>query len=402
MVMRYRFLLLIAAVWLAAGIGHAADRVVSMAYLELDDDPRYREKQMEARFPGQPWGRPYAGAEVALKEARFAGSAAGVAFELTHHREADVQAAVATVERLTGEGVNYFLLDLPGAAVAEIARRTRGRELLLFNLSALDDGLRQSECQAQLLHVAPSYAMLMDAMGQFLVARKWREVLVLKGPNPEDAELLAAFQRSAARFGLKIEAVRPFVLGRDPRQRSQNNVALLTASADYDVVFVADATGEFARDVPYQIQKPRPVVGAAGLVPEWWHWAWERHGAPQLNGRFLKAAKRPMTGYDWSAWIGVKAVVESVVRTGGGDFQQVRDYMLSDALVLDGFKGHRLGFRAWDHQLRQPVFLTTLNWVVARAPLEGFLHQTNNLDTLGFDEQDSRCRFQAPAGLKGS
>ena len=402
MLARYRFLLLIAAVWLAAGIGQAADRVVSMAYLELDDDPRYREKQMEARFPAQPWGRPYAGAEVALREARFAGAAAGVAFELTHHREADVQAAVATVERLTEQGVNYFLLDLPGAAVAEIARRTRGRELLLFNLSALDDGLRQSECQAQLLHVAPSYAMLMDAMGQFLVARKWREVLVLKGPNPEDAELLAAFQRSAARFGLKIEGVRPFVLGRDPRQRSQNNVALLTASADYDVVFVADATGEFARDVPYQIQKPRPVVGAAGLVPEWWHWAWERHGAPQLNGRFLKAARRPMTGYDWSAWIAVKAVVESVVRTGGGDFPKVRDYMLSDALVLDGFKGHRLGFRAWDRQLRQPVFLTTLNWVVARAPLEGFLHQTNNLDTLGFDEQDSRCRFQAPAGLKGS
>jgi ABC transporter substrate binding protein (PQQ-dependent alcohol dehydrogenase system) len=166
MLARYRFLLLIVAVWLATGVGQAADRVVSMAYLELDDDPRYREKQMEARFPGQPWGRPYAGAEVALKEARFAGSAAGVAFELNHHSAADVEAAVATVERLTEQGVKYFLLDLPGAAVAEIARRTRGQELLLFNLSALDDGLRQTECQPQLLHLAPSYAMLMDALAR--------------------------------------------------------------------------------------------------------------------------------------------------------------------------------------------------------------------------------------------
>jgi ABC transporter substrate binding protein (PQQ-dependent alcohol dehydrogenase system) len=388
---RYRFLLLVVAVWLVAGVGHTADQVVSIAYLELDDDPRYRETQMEAHFPGQPWGRPYAGAEVALKEARFAGSATGVAFDLTRHRVADVPAALATIEQLTGQGVRYFLLDLPAAAVAEVGRRTRGRDLLLFNLSALDDGLRQNECQRQLLHLTPSYAMLMDALGQFLVARKWREVLVLKGPNPEDAEVLTAFQRSATRFGLTIEAVRPFVLGRNPRQRSQNNVALLTAGADYDVVFVADATGEFAREVPYQIQKPRPVVGAAGLVPDWWSWAWERHGAPQLNRRFLKSAKRPMTGYDWSAWMGVKAVVESVVRTGGGDFAKVRDYMLSDALVLDGFNGYRLDFRPWDHQLRQPVFLTTLNWVVARAPLEGFLHQTNNLDTLGFDEKDSRC-----------
>ncbi|MEA2079954.1 MAG: amino acid ABC transporter substrate-binding protein, partial [Pseudomonadota bacterium] len=58
-----------------------------------------------------------------------------------------------------------------------------------------------------------------------------------------------------------------------------------------------------------------------------------------------------------------------------------------------GFKGNWLAFRSWDHQLRQPLFLTTLNWVVARAPLEGFLHQTNNLDSLGFDKRDSKCRF---------
>jgi ABC transporter substrate binding protein (PQQ-dependent alcohol dehydrogenase system) len=389
----YRLLFLIVAVGLVAGYSQAADKLVTIAYLQLDDDPRYREKQMQARYPGQPWGRPFAGAEVALKEARFVGAAVGVRFELSRHSEADVQAARATIERLAEQGVKYFLLDLPGDAVAEIARSTRGQELLLFNLSALDDALRQSDCQAHLLHLAPSHAMLMDALAQYLVVRKWPEVLVLKGPNETDAELLAAFQRSAHRFGLKLGELRPFVLGRDPRQRSQNNVALLTAGSDYDVVFVADANGEFARDVPYQTLKPRPVVGSAGLVADWWHWAWERHGAPQLNGRFLKRTKRPMTGYDWSAWIGVKAVVESVVRTEAGDFSQVRAYMLSDELILDGFKGNRLAFRSWDHQLRQPLFLTSLNWVIDRAPLEGFLHQTNNLDSLGFDKRDSKCRF---------
>ena len=178
---RLMFLVVSACVWLAVGVSHAADKVVDIAYLELDDDPRYREKQMQARYPGQPWGRPYAGAEVALKEARFAGSAVGVEFRLSRHSEADVQATSATIERLAEQGVKYFLLDLPGDAVAEIARRTRGRELLLFNLSALDDSLRQAGCQAQLLHLAPSHAMLADALAQFLVARKWPEVLVLEG-----------------------------------------------------------------------------------------------------------------------------------------------------------------------------------------------------------------------------
>ena len=81
---------------------------------------------------------------------------------------------------------------------------------------------------------------------------------MLKGPRPEDAALLAAFERSAKRFGVRIVETPPFVLGRDPRERSQNNVALLTAGPDYDVVAVIDTDGEFARDVPYQVQRPRP------------------------------------------------------------------------------------------------------------------------------------------------
>ena len=37
------------------------------------------------------------------------------------------------------------------------------------------------------------------------------------------------------------------------------------------------------------------------------------------------------------------------------------------------------------------MLLTTHNWVAARAPLEGFLHAENNLDTLGADRRDSAC-----------
>jgi ABC transporter substrate binding protein (PQQ-dependent alcohol dehydrogenase system) len=186
---------------------------------------------------------------------------------------------------------------------------------------------------------------------------------------------------------------RDFVLGQDPRQRGQNNVALLTSGVDYEIVYVVDAFGEFARAVPYQIQMPRPVVGGAGLVADWWHWAWVRHGAPQLNDRFFRATGRLMTGYDWSAWMAFKVIAEAVLRTQSADFETLRDYIAGDEIILDGFKGYRLDFRPWDHQLRQPLFLTTPNWVVARAPLEGFLHPTNNLDTVGFDETETECDF---------
>ncbi len=370
----------------------AAERSLPLGYLELEDDPRYDPRRTAARFPAQPWGRPFDGARVALEESDFAGAAANLKYELRRAAAPDTDALVAALQRLHGAGVRFFLLDAPGDAVAELARRTRGRDLVLFNLTALDDGLRQERCQPHLFHVAASHAMLMDALAQFLVARKWRQALVLLGPDAEDAALHAAFQRAAKRFGVAVVDTRPFVLGRDPRARAQNNVALLTAGIDYDVVVVVDADGEFARDVPYQVQKPRPVVGAAGLVPDWWHWAWERHGAPQLNSRFTRLARRPMTGYDWSAWMAVKAIVDATVRTRSAEPRAVAAYLVGDQVSLDGFKGNRLGFRPWDRQLRQPLLLTTGDWVVERAPLDGFLHARNTLDTLGFDEPESRCR----------
>jgi ABC transporter substrate binding protein (PQQ-dependent alcohol dehydrogenase system) len=231
-----------------------------------------------------------------------------------------------------------------------------------------------------------------DALGQFLVFRKWREVLVLEGPSEADKALSAAFQRSARRFGLRVSDIRPWVLSNDPRQRDRNNVALLTGG-DYDVVFVADAEGEFARDVPYQTQQPRPVLGSEGLAALAWHWAWERHGAPELEKRFNKQAGRSMRDPDWAAWVAVKAVAEAVQRTGSGEFTALRDYLLGPELILDGFKGNRMNFRPWNRQLRQPLLLGTHNWVVERAPIRGFLHEKNNLDTLGFDRRESRCEL---------
>ena len=373
---------------LAAG----AAEVIRFGYLELADDPRYDERKAFFRTLSRPLGAPFAGAEVALRESRFVGQAIGVSFDLVRARGADAPALLAELEKLHAEGVRHFLIDAPGKVVAEVAAATRGRELLLFNVSAPDDALRQAQCQAHLYHTIPNHGMQTDALAQFLVAKKWRKVLLLQGPRDDDRLIGAAFENSARRLGLKIVDKKDFVLGNDPRQRELGNVGLLTAGDDHDVVFVADSDGEFARSVPYDTVRPRPVVGAEGLVAEAWHWAWSRHGAPQLVSRFDKQAGRHMGSADWAAWVAVKAVVEAVVRTGNAPFDKLVAYLGGEEITIDGFKGNRLYFRDWDRQLRQPILIATHNAVIERAPLQGFLHQTNNMDTLGFDRRDSRCK----------
>ena len=370
----------------------AAEGELRIGYLELDGDTRYRDKHTFARYLTQPLGRPFPAAEVALREARFPLKAVNLSLELERASATDAAGLVEKLRAMRAAGTHFFLVDAPSATLAELAAATRGDDVLLLNISAADDRLRGEACQANLLHVLPSHAMASDALAQFLVSKKWREVLVLYGGDEEDKRLRDAFEHTAERFGLDIDESRQFVLGNDPRQRDSNNIRLLTVGADYDVVFVADTDGEFARALPYNTADPRPIIGSEGLAALAWHWSWDRHGAPQLEGRFQKKAKRPMRGVDWAAWMAVKSLTEAAVRTGSADPATVENYLRGTDIVIDGFKGNRLSFRPWDGQLRQPMLLATHNWVVARAPLRGFLHPTNNLDTLGTDERDTLCK----------
>ena len=135
--------------------------------------------------------------------------------------------------------------------------------------------------------------------------------------------------------------------------------------------------------------RPRPVVGSIDLEPVAWHWTWEHNGAPQVNSRFEKrSGGRHMEGADWAAWIAVKMIVQSVLRTRSTDFAKQREFILGDA-SFDGDKGLPVGVRPWDHQVRQAVLLAAPYEVVASAPVEGFLHRTNELDTLGDDEPET-------------
>ena len=365
------------------------------------DDARYDARRLEKNYPGQPLGRPKAGAEIALAESDFQLGQAKLNITVQDLPVENIAAAKALIEAQAKKGVQYFLLDLPGPLIAELALWMRNTDVVLFNVSASDVSLRNASCRANLFHTMPDDNMLADATAQFLTTHKWTKVLLLVGTTAADLPLVAAAQKSMKRYGLKLVATKPYKLSNDPRERDLANVALLTAGVDADVVWVVDADGEFAREVPYRTMLPRPVVGSAGLVAEGWHSSWERNGAPQLNRRFRKSAGRLMASADWAAWMATKAIIDVALSVPDG--RQQRQALRNQQIALDGFKGARLSFRPWDQQLRQPIFLAQGGLgggIAGVAPFEGFLHQKNNLDTLGTDERESPCKL-TDAGVGG-
>jgi ABC transporter substrate binding protein (PQQ-dependent alcohol dehydrogenase system) len=368
---------------------------LTIGFVEIDGDPRYEPIKGFERLILKTREHPFAGAQVGIDEAAALSRVLKTDFVLERITvKSAEEVAPAVQQALEGRDIHFFLIDLPAEAFKPLAAAVRGRDALLFNVSAPDDSLRRALCAPEFVHTMPSLAMSMDALVQYLVSRKWRDYLVLQGPAPADDMRTKAFEASAKKFGARIAAHQNFKAGTDPREREQNDPALLSAiNRDYDVVFVADEAFDFVRQVPYHTVRPRPIVGGIDLEPVAWHWTWEHNGAPQVNSRFEKrSGGRHMEGADWAAWISVKMIVQSALRTRSVDFAQQRKFILGDA-TFDGDKGLAVGVRPWDHQLRQAVLLAAPYTVVGSAPVEGFLHRTNELDTLGDDEPETSCHL---------
>jgi ABC transporter substrate binding protein (PQQ-dependent alcohol dehydrogenase system) len=336
-----------------------------------------------------------AGSALAIAD-NMSGRSDGRTFKLETVTLGESDSAADASKRLVDQGFRILVVDLPADRLLETADSAAGRDALIFNVGATDDRLRGADCRKNIFHVAPSRAMLTDAMAQFLAARRWRKVFLIVGPGTGDQLYAEAVRRSAKKFSLQIVAEKPWELGPLERTRADSpttaEALVLTRGVDADVVWVADEAGDFGDYLLYRTADPRLVVGTQGLVASTWHRALDVWGAAQLQNRFIRRAGRAMRPLDFQSWSAVRAVDEAVLRTGSGEPGELARYLASGDFQFAAFKGVGLSFRPWDRQLRQPLPLAQPVAIVSVSPQPGYLHQRTVLDTLGFDQPESQCK----------
>ncbi|WP_319824447.1 ABC transporter substrate-binding protein [Thalassovita sp.] len=332
-----------------------------------------------------------AGAQLALLDSRTTGKFLGHTYTLDHvsvPEDGDILAAAQTVLAAN----RLVILDMPGTDMLRIADLPQATGAILFNATDPATTLRDSDCRANLLHTIPSQAMRADALMQFALSKRWTKLALIAGEHPSDIDWAAALDASARKFGLKIGARKTWAFDADMRRNASQEVPLFTQGLkDYDLLLVADELNDFGRYIPYNTWLPRPVAGSVALVPLGWNRVVEQWGAVQLQNRFHDLSGRDMRPRDYAAWAALRALSEAATRTGSSDPSTLRSFLLSDAFELAAFKGRPLSFRAWNGQLRQTIPLVSGDAMVAQAPLDGFLHQRTELDTLGLDQPESKC-----------
>ncbi|WP_441243426.1 ABC transporter substrate-binding protein [Tardiphaga sp. 768_D3_N2_1] len=341
-----------------------------------------------------------AGARLAIEDNNTTGRFLKQQFGLDEVRVKDGDDVAGAARTLAGRN-SFIIADLPPDALLQAADAVRDRGGVLFNVGAADDRLREADCRANVIHIAPTRSMLADALAQYLVWKQWKRWFLVVGSHDGDRLEADAYRRAAARFGAKIVQERVFEDTGGARRTDsgvtliQRQIPVFTQQAPaYDVLIAADESEVFASYLPYRTWDPRPVAGSAGLVPTSWHAAQDQWGAVQIQNRFTKLNARRMTARDMQAWLATRMIGEAASRTNSGDGKAMLAFLKSPDFSIAGFKGQRLTIRDWNLQLRQPILLVDGRMVVSVSPQDGFLHQVSELDTLGIDRPESKCRLQ--------
>ena len=332
------------------------------------------------------------GAKIAVKDSNKTARFLKQKYNLIESISYDKKELLNSLEKFINEKNSFVLLKVEDDFLKEIIKNPLFEKAVFFNIANKNSSFRQNLCQTNLLHTIASNAMLYDGLVQFLVKRNFKDIFLISGTKEKDLQITKDIKRAVKKFNAKIVEEKQWTYDADIRRKAADEMPVFTQGSDYDVILTADNYGDFGEFVYFNSWLPRPLAGTQGLTPKTWHKVIEQWGAAQMQKRFEKFASRWMEDEDFAAWIAIRTIVTSVTKTKNNDMKTALNFIYSDDFELGAYKGRKLTYRDFNGQIRMPVALVQPNALVSTSPQVGFLHPTNDLDTLGIASFQVQCK----------
>jgi len=332
------------------------------------------------------------GAKIAVKDSNKTARFLNQKYNLIESISFDKKELLNSLEKFINEKNSFVLLKVEDNLLQEIIKNPLFEKAVFFNIANKNSDFRQNLCQTNLLHTIASNAMLYDGLVQFLVKRNFKDIFLISGTKEKDLQITKDIKRAVKKFNAKIVEEKQWTYDADIRRKAADEMPVFTQANNYDVIITADNYGDFGEFVYFNSWLPRPLAGTQGLTPKTWHKVIEQWGAAQMQKRFEKFASRWMEDEDFAAWVAIRTIVTSVTKTKSNDMKTALNFIYSKDFELGAYKGRKLTYKDFNGQIRMPVALVQPNALVSTSPQVGFLHPTNDLDTLGIASFQVECK----------
>ncbi len=323
------------------------------------------------------------GATMADEEFAFNAEMLGIDFSVLTREAGGADAVVAAAQELVGEGAYLIAGGFSLEEAAALSAWSAEAGVPYLNVGASADALRQGQCQATALHIAPSAAMYLDSLAGWYVRSGYRQWFFVYGTDEESGAQLARIKkglserhfgaRSVGEVALEPDGDVAPVVDRVRRSGADVVLLLLPTAEQLRVLAALDEAGLEVEvtGYPYPDAQTRAFYAAsrdaaprlgAGHRASAWEATLDAYGARELNARFRERFDGlPMEAPAWAVYQAVKLGYEAAFFGGGTDAADVLGYLQADTTVFDVWKGIGTTFRPWDGQLRQSLYLVKIS-----------------------------------------
>ena len=283
-----------------------------------------------------------AGANVAIGDNNTTGNFLGQKFTLDVTEVKPDAEVVSSSSRWSPRATATCSPTFPPTQLLSIADIARDKGVLLFNVGATDDILREEECRIERLpHRADAHHARRRAGAVSHLEAMAAAGYCIYGSHERDQLFADALRRAATRFGGEIVAekrVQGHRHGTADRYRASSRSSGRCRSSRR----TCPITTSCSSPTRARCSAPtcRSAPGSRGRSPARPGWS-RRPGirpasngaASQIQNRFEKATGRRMLSKDMSAWTAVRIVGDAATRTHGADPAKIEAFIRGRRLL---------------------------------------------------------------------
>lgn len=356
-----------------------------------------------------------------------------VKFEIVFASAPNLQATLRAADRLILlDGVQAIVGGFDDETAAALSLKAQVHGIAFFNTGSQSLALRNELCSPNTFHVEASVDMYLDTILASRIVPNDADWFFLIERDRFGADAADRFQRSLERFAYLGEV--KGVIAIEPRQFAYFDVLREIQASNASVVITlldTESTDQFLVQyemfgltaelllLPTQMAQTRELmVRYRQSAPRWgtnprpalWETTLSNHGGGDLNERYSSRNASPMEAASWATYAAIMSVFEAVSSGISIDVTSLRAFLTDPRTELPLGKGPGSSYKAWNNQLRQPMYMVEVNmdapWgtavsrriglaqLVSEVPAsDPIIGLSTSLDTIGDNADTTECTF---------